>query len=128
MTEQEKVATPPNIHSRMGAVEARMDAVEQRLDRHDTRIKDLERGDAAMLAKLAENDARWQTISEKLQVVEQIKDIQVTMTNIGKLLKAGAAGVKWCLLTASLVSGIYLAIKAGDLSSLLSFIQALTGM
>lgn len=127
MTEAKKEPTP-NIHSRMGAVEARMQSVELRLDKHEVQIATLEKGDAAMLAKLAENDTRWQTVQQQLLVVEQIQDIQKTMSHIGKLFTAAAHAVKWCLLTASLCSGIYLAIKAGDLSSLQAFITTLLGM
>lgn len=127
MTEPTKEPAP-NIHSRMGAVEARMQSVESRLDKHDVQIGSLEKGDSTMLAKLAENDYRWQQVQQQLQVVEQIQDIQKTMSTIGKLVKTGAAVVKWCLLMASLCSGIYLAVKAGDLTSLLSFVQALMGM
>ncbi|QBZ71557.1 hypothetical protein [Escherichia phage Lidtsur] len=127
MTEQKKEPTPNN-HSRMGAVEARMQSVETRLDKHEIQIANLEKGDAAMIAKLAENDSRWVEIQQQLRVVEQIQDIQKTMSHIGKLFTYTAHAVKWCLLTASLVSGIYLAIKAGDLASLLAFIQALMGM
>jgi chromosome segregation ATPase len=127
MTEQTKEPSP-NIHSRIGAVEARMQSVESRLDKHDTQINALEKGDAAMLSKLAENDSRWQQIQQQLQVVEQIQDIQKTMANIGKIIKAGALAIKWCLLTASLISGVHLAVKAGDLSALQSFINAIIGM
>lgn len=127
MTEQKKEPTP-NIHSRMGAVEARMQSVETRLDKHELQIATLEKGDAAMLAKLSENDSRWLVVQEQLRVVEQIQDIQKTMSHIGKLFTYAAHAVKWCLLTASLVSGIYLAIKAGDLSALQSFITTLMGM
>lgn len=127
MTEAKKEPTP-NIHSRMGAVEARMQSVELRLDKHEVQIATLEKGDAAMLAKLAENDTRWQTVQQQLLVVEQIQDIQKTMSHIGKLFTAAAHAVKWCLLTASLCSGIYLAFKAGDLSSLQAFITTLLGM
>lgn len=105
-----------------------MQSVESRLDKHDVQISSLEKGDSAMLAKLAENDSRWVEIQKQLQVVEQIQDIQRTMSTIGKLVKAAASAIKWCLLTASLCSGIYLAIKAGDLASLLAFIQTLMGM
>lgn len=127
MTEAKKEPSP-NIHSRMGAVEARMQTVELRLDKHEVQITTLEKGDAAMISKLAENDLRWQTIQQQLLVVEQIQDIQKTMSHIGKLFTAAAHAVKWCLLTASLCSGIYLAIKAGDLSSLQAFITTLLGM
>lgn len=127
MTEAKKEPSP-NIHSRMGAVEARMQTVELRLDKHEVQIATLEKGDAAMISKLAENDLRWQTIQQQLLVVEQIQDIQKTMSHIGKLFTAAAHAVKWCLLTASLCSGIYLAIKAGDLSSLQAFITTLLGM
>lgn len=127
MTEAKKEPSP-NIHSRMGAVEARMQTVELRLDKHEVQIATLEKGDAAMISKLAENDLRWQTVQQQLLVVEQIQDIQKTMSHIGKLFTAAAHAVKWCLLTASLCSGIYLAIKAGDLSSLQSFITTLLGM
>lgn len=127
MTEAKKEPSP-NIHSRMGAVEARMQTVELRLDKHEVQIATLEKGDAAMISKLAENDLRWQTVQQQLLVVEQIQDIQKTMSHIGKLFTAAAHAVKWCLLTASLCSGIYLAIKAGDLTSLQSFITTLLGM
>ncbi|QHR65410.1 hypothetical protein mellemsur_9 [Escherichia phage mellemsur] len=127
MTEAKKEPSP-NIHSRMGAVEARMQTVELRLDKHEVQIATLEKGDAAMISKLAENDLRWQTVQQQLLVVEQIQDIQKTMSHIGKLFTAAAHAVKWCLLTASLCSGIYLAIKAGDLSSLQAFITTLLGM
>lgn len=127
MTEAKKEPTP-NIHSRMGAVEARMQSVETRLDKHDVQIANLEKGDAAMIAKLAENDSRWVEIQQQLRVVEQIQDIQKTMSHIGKLFTYAAHAVKWCLLTASLVSGIYLAIKAGDLTALQSFITTIMGM
>lgn len=127
MTEAKKEPTP-NIHSRMGAVEARMQSVETRLDKHETQIANLEKGDAAMLAKLSENDSRWLEVQQQLRVVEQIQDIQKTMSHIGKLFTYAAHAVKWCLLTASLVSGIYLAIKAGDLSALQSFITTIMGM
>ena len=127
MTEAKKEPTP-NIHSRMGAVEARMQTVELRLDKHEVQIATLEKGDAAMLAKLAENDTRWQTVQQQLLVVEQIQDIQKTMSHIGKLFTAAAHAVKWCLLTASLCSGIYLAIKAGNLTALQSFITTILGM
>lgn len=127
MTEAKKEPTP-NIHSRMGAVEARMQSVETRLDKHEIQIANLEKGDAAMIAKLAENDSRWIEIQQQLRVVEQIQDIQKTMSHIGKLFTYAAHAVKWCLLTASLVSGIYLAVKAGDLSALQSFITTIMGM
>lgn len=127
MTEAKKEPTP-NIHSRMGAVEARMQSVELRLDKHEVQIATLEKGDAAMLTKLAENDTRWQTIQQQLLVVEQIQDIQKTMSHIGRIFTAAAQAIKWCLLTASLCSGIYLAIKAGDLSALQSFISTMMGM
>lgn len=127
MTEQKKELTP-NIHSRMGAVEARMQSVENRLYKHDVQIANLEKGDEAMLAKLSENDSRWLEIQQQLRVVEQIQDIQKTMSHIGKLFTYAAHAVKWCLLTASIVSGMYLAVKAGDLASLLAFIQTLMGM
>ncbi|KLQ40444.1 hypothetical protein ABR33_00095 [Enterobacter bugandensis] len=105
-----------------------MQTVELRLDKHEVQIATLEKGDAAMISKLAENDLRWQTVQQQLLVVEQIQDIQKTMSHIGKLFTAAAHAVKWCLLTASLCSGIYLAIKAGDLTSLQSFITTLLGM
>lgn len=127
MTEAKKEPTP-NIHSRMGAVEARMQSVETRLDKHEIQIANLEKGDAAMLAKLSENDSRWLEIQQQLRVVEQIQDIQKTMSHIGKLFSYAAHAVKWCLLTASLVSGIYLAVKAGDLTALQSFITTIMGM
>lgn len=127
MTEAKKEPTP-DIHSRMGAVEARMQSVELRLDKHEVQIATLEKGDAAMLAKLAENDTRWQTVQQQLLVVEQIQDIQKTMSHIGKLFTAATHAVKWCLLTASLCSGIYLAVKAGDLTVLQSFITTILGM
>lgn len=127
MTEAKKEPTP-NIHSRMGAVEARMQSVETRLDKHEIQIANLEKGDAAMLAKLSENDSRWLEIQQQLRVVEQIQDIQKTMSHIGKLFTYAAHAVKWCLLTASLVSGIYLAVKAGDLTALQSFITTIMGM
>ncbi|QHR72929.1 hypothetical protein usur_2 [Escherichia phage usur] len=127
MTEAKKEPTP-NIHSRMGAVEARMQSVETRLDKHEIQIANLEKGDAAMLAKLSENDSRWLEIQQQLRVVEQIQDIQKTMSHIGKLFSYAAHAVKWCLLTASLVSGIYLAVKAGDLTALQSFITTIVGM
>lgn len=127
MTEAKKEPTP-NIHSRMGAVEARMQSVETRLDKHEIQIANLEKGDAAMIAKLAENDSRWVEIQQQLRVVEQIQDIQKTMSHIGKLFTYAAHAVKWCLLTASLVSGIYLAVKAGDLTALQSFITTIMGM
>ncbi|QHR67442.1 hypothetical protein glasur_53 [Escherichia phage glasur] len=127
MTEAKKEPAP-NIHSRMGAVEARMQSVETRLDKHEIQIANLEKGDAAMLAKLSENDSRWLEIQQQLRVVEQIQDIQKTMSHIGKLFTYAAHAVKWCLLTASLVSGIYLAVKAGDLTALQSFITTIMGM
>lgn len=127
MTEAKKEPAP-NIHSRMGAVEARMQSVETRLDKHELQIASLEKGDAAMLAKLSENDSRWLEIQQQLRVVEQIQDIQKTMSHIGKLFSYAAHAVKWCLLTASLVSGIYLAVKAGDLTALQSFITTIMGM
>ncbi|QHR71827.1 hypothetical protein forsur_26 [Escherichia phage forsur] len=127
MTEAKKEPAP-NIHSRMGAVEARMQSVETRLDKHEIQIANLEKGDAAMLAKLSENDSRWLEIQQQLRVVEQIQDIQKTMSHIGKLFSYAAHAVKWCLLTASLVSGIYLAVKAGDLTALQSFITTIMGM
>lgn len=127
MTEAKKEPAP-NIHSRMGAVEARMQSVETRLDKHEIQIANLEKGDAAMLAKLSENDSRWMEIQQQLRVVEQIQDIQKTMSHIGKLFTYAAHAVKWCLLTASLVSGIYLAVKAGDLTALQSFITTIMGM
>ena len=67
-------------------------------------------------------------IQQQLRVVEQIQDIQKTMSHIGKLFSYAAHAVKWCLLTASLVSGIYLAVKAGDLTALQSFITTIMGM
>lgn len=127
MTEAKKEPAP-NIHSRMGAVEARMQSVETRLDKHELQIATLEKGDAAMLAKLSENDSRWMEIQQQLRVVEQIQDIQKTMSHIGKLFTYAAHAVKWCLLTASLVSGSYLAVKAGDLTALQSFITTIMGM
>lgn len=119
---------PSDMVSRMVSVETRMTAAEQRLDRHDLKITTLERGDTQMLAKLAENDERWRHVQEQLSVVEQIRDIQKTMSNIGKLVAAGAKGIRWMLLTAALVSGIYMAIKTGDLGSLSTFIGQLMGM
>ncbi|HDC4630224.1 hypothetical protein NOX27_24730 [Enterobacter kobei] len=105
-----------------------MQSVETRLDKHEIQIANLEKGDAAMLAKLSENDSRWLEIQQQLRVVEQIQDIQKTMSHIGKLFTYAAHAVKWCLLTASLVSGIYLAVKAGDLAALQSFITTIMGM
>lgn len=131
-TEQLNPATPtvasPNIHSRMGSVEARMQSVESRLDKHEVQISALEKGDAAMLAKLSENDSRWVTVQEQLKVVEQIQDIQRTMTSIGKLFIGAARAIKWLITMTAIVCGIYAAIHTGDLTSLSTFISQLIGL
>lgn len=121
-------ATSPNLQSRMGTVEARMDTVETRLSSHEQRIGVLEQGDAAMLLKLSENDSRWQKVEEKLQVVDSIRDIQVTLSTVGKLFGAAAKAIRWGVTITALVCGIYIAIHTGDLSSLSTLIGQLIGM
>lgn len=117
-----------NLQSRMGSVEARMSSVEVRLDAHEQRITGLEQGDVAMLRKLTENDARWQTVEAKLQIVDQIRDIQITMATVGKLVAAAAKAIRWGITITALVCGIYIAIHTGDLTSLSTFIGQLMGM
>ena len=105
-----------------------MESVELKLENHERRILGLEQGDAAMLLKLSENDLRWQKVEEKLQVVDQIRDIQVTMTTVGKMFAAAGKAIRWGITMTALVCGIYIAIHTGDLSSLSAFISQLIGM
>ncbi|CBY88585.1 hypothetical protein [Pantoea phage LIMEzero] len=105
-----------------------MENLEARVDVHERRITALEQGDAAMLLKLSENDARWQQVNAKLQVVDQIQDIQQTMSTIGKIFVNGAKVIRWCITTGALVCGIYIALHSGDLASLTTLIGQLIGM
>lgn len=100
-----------------------MDVVEGRLAIIDNRLVALEQGDVAMLQKLSENDDRWRTVNDKLQVVEQIRDIQVTMSTIGKVFGAAAKAIRWGVTITAFVCGIYIAIHTGDLTSLGSLLS-----
>lgn len=125
--ENQKPTGYPNLHSRMGSVEARVDALEKRTDTHDGRIQNLEHGDTAILAKLQENDSRWATVQQQLQVVDQIQDIRNVIMTVGKGLMLTGKFIKYLAVMCSLLAGIYIAVHTGDLSSLITLIQTLIG-
>lgn len=120
-----------NLYRELGKLESRVCNLEQQSSSSASRVEDaINKVDVlaeSFRASQKENDERWNTVLEKLKIVEDIQEIKTTLQTAGRLVSGLAKGIKWIAGLAVIIGAAVAAWKAGDVPGLLQAAGMLWG-
>ena len=120
-----------NLYRELGKLESRVCNLEQQSSSSASRVEDaINKVDVlaeSFRSSQKENDERWNTVLEKLKIVEDIQEIKTTLQTAGRLVSGLAKGIKWIAGLAVIIGAAVAAWKTGDVPGLLQAAGMLWG-